>query len=297
MICPKALAVRSRPVTAGCMRMLTSTARPTICLAQLVPRALPTATGPRLSSNQIRCYGSRKKSAKLFPEPTSADEERVPNRRNARDEVEEEKEEEDDDEGPWNFKKMGRFPRDEELLDICEKIVFREATGLSEPQSVVEVLKNADLKTDQLDCIALPGPTNRGLLYPVCRFLNREQLRREQKEKEKAARRTKVMTKEMEINWAITKHDLGHKMKQLLKFLQKGCQCEITFQNKLRGKKKATMEEMQETVRLVKEAIMEIPGANEYKSADGGIGSPVYKIFWQATPNKAAEKEPSETAT
>ncbi|KAI6360202.1 hypothetical protein MCOR25_006815 [Pyricularia grisea] len=294
MICPKALAVRSRPVAAGCMRMLASTARPTICLAQLASRALPTVTDQRLSTNQIRCYASKKKSAKSHPGLTSANKERGSARRNDRDEIEEEEEEEeDDDDEIWNFKKMGRFPRDEELLQVCEKIVFREATGLSEPQSLAEVLKNADLKTNQLECIALPGPTNRGLLYPVCRFMNREQLRREQKEKERAARKTKVMTKEMEINWAITKHDLGHKMKQLLKFLQKGCQCEITFQNKVRGKKKATMEEMQETVRLVKEAIMEIPGANEYKSADGSVGSPVYRMFWQATPKKGAEKESS----
>ncbi|TLD24244.1 hypothetical protein PspLS_06657 [Pyricularia sp. CBS 133598] len=288
MICPKALAVRSRPVAAGCMRMLASTSHPTICLAQLAPRALPTARDQRQSTNKIRCYASRRKIAKSVTDPTSGEEKRIPSRRNDRDEVEEEKEDEEY-EGPWDFKKMGRFPRDTELLEVCEKIVFREADGLSEPQSVVEVLKNGDLKTNQLECIALPGPTNKGLLYPVCRFMNREQLRREQKEREKAARRTKVMTKEMEINWAITKHDLGHKMKQLLKFLQKGCQCEITFQNKLRGKKKATMEEMQETVRLVREAIMEIPGANEYKTADGSIGSPVYKMFWQATPKKGEE--------
>lgn len=293
MICPKALAVHLKPVTAGCVRMLASTARPTICLAHLASKALPTATDQRRSANQIRCYASRKRTAKSFPEIASADEGRVLARRNDRNDAEEGVEEE---EGPWDFKKMGRFPKDEELLEVCEKIVFRKADGLSEPQWLVEVLKNADLKTDQLECIALPGPTNRGLLYPICRFMNREQLKREQKEREKAARRSKVMTKEMEINWAITKHDLGHKLKQLLKFLQKGCQCEITFQNKVRGKKKATMEEMQETVRLVKEAIMDIPGANEYKSADGSVGSPVYKMFWQATPKKGAEGE-SQTST
>lgn len=257
-----------------------------LCLAQqLSSRAPPTKTpSPRRSSPTTQTRWLSATATRRGARRSARDK--------SKDENNEEEGQEEEDSGPWNFKQMGRFPRDQELVEVSDKIQFRDHNSrLTEPRWVVDVLKEVDLKRNQLECIALPGSRNPGLLFPICQIINREQQKRELAAKAKAARRTKVMTKEVEINWAITKHDLGHKLKQLLKFLEKGCQCEVTFQHKHRGKKKATQDEMKETAAMVREAVAGIPGVQEYRSADGTVGtSPTCRIFYQAPPKKVAEK-------
>ncbi|KAL5342317.1 hypothetical protein BJX70DRAFT_316647 [Aspergillus crustosus] len=92
----------------------------------------------------------------------------------------------------------------------------------------------------------------------ICRVMTRA-IARQQKEvqKVKAAKIAKAAPKTIELNWAIDPHDLSHRLKQLLNFLDKGRTVEIILKRK-KGKRDPTVEEvkalMDKVLQVVKDA-------------------------------------------
>ncbi|KAK1780391.1 hypothetical protein QBC45DRAFT_372456 [Copromyces sp. CBS 386.78] len=133
--------------------------------------------------------------------------------------------------------------------------------------------------------------------WPVCVIIDRRAEAAALKAKTKEERRKQVSKKELEINWAIAAHDLGFRTRQLQKFLMKGHRVEVMLlQKKAKGqnKKQATQEECQEVVRLIKQAVAEVPKAQEVKAMEGELGKVVRMVFQGPTPKKQKEEEKQE---
>lgn len=203
---------------------------------------------------------------------------------------------------------QGRLPRDEEIRHRYVQ-VRDDATGkLSPPMLTASVLAELDRRQHSLVVLAMPGRQGRpsgaaarskdgeekeegeeegggggggggargggggASQYPICRIVDRKAELAAEQQKVREVRRKVVQTKELELNWAIAAHDLQHRLRQLRTFLSKGMKVEIMLLNKSqkRGKKKvASRDEAEETMRLVKEAAAEVPGAKEMRPSEG----------------------------
>jgi translation initiation factor IF-3 len=180
-------------------------------------------------------------------------------------------------------------------------IQLRHSDGtLTEPLRTRDILKKLNLDEETLVLLATPktNEESKGPEYPICRIIDRkaEEAARGEAAKNKPA---KVTNKELELNWATAPNDLRTKMAQLKKFLQKGYHVEVRLMHpKRRNKRRATLEEAQQLLEAVKQAIAEVPGAKETRRMDGEVGEMV-TLFLHASVTKArasAEKVPAGTA-
>jgi len=176
----------------------------------------------------------------------------------------------DPDAPPRGRFKLGRLPRDEEITHPLVQLASEDGK-LSAPTPTRQILERLDRRRESLVVVAQPDPEKENSMqYPVCKVVNRAAERAAEKEKALAARKKNVLNKELELNWAIDPHDLGHRLDKLKTFLEKGCRVEITLMSRKR-KRQATAEEGREVVRRVREVIGQVPGAKEYKPMEGAI--------------------------
>lgn len=92
--------------------------------------------------------------------------------------------------------------------------------------------------------------------------------------------------KTIELNWAIDKHDLGHRLETMRGFLRKGFRVDVLLVGK-RKKRKAEPEEAANTLRGVRECIESVEGAKEWKAMEGKVGGLV-KMYIEG---KAVDEE------
>ncbi|KAK1766125.1 putative translation initiation factor if-3 protein [Phialemonium atrogriseum] len=196
--------------------------------------------------------------------------------------------------------KKGRFPRDREISH--ELVLVRGDDGrLSEPRRTADVLAGLDPLVSSLVVIAMPQQKQEGEegaeaaagedgdseaarsgpQYPICRVVDKKALQTAAVEKAKAERKKTVGTKEVEINWAIAPHDLQTKLRQLKGFLAKGLRVQVLMLSRAKRKKRqASKDESAEVLRMVKEAIDEVPGSKEFKGMEGVVGGQA-RLFWE----------------
>ncbi|KAJ9142555.1 hypothetical protein NKR19_g7170 [Coniochaeta hoffmannii] len=182
------------------------------------------------------------------------------------------------------------LPRDEEIRRIADHVVLRREDGLlTEPRPLSAVLTEASIRDQTVVTIVVPRPgQTKGSRYPICVVLDRRayeegEARRAAEEREKALgeRKAKKGMKELEINWAIDKHDLEHKMKKFREFLGKGLRVDVLLLRRPRKKgRQATEEEVEETLRKVREEAASVAGTREYKGASGVIGER-YQLYFE----------------
>ncbi|CCC13260.1 hypothetical protein SMACR_07038 [Sordaria macrospora] len=200
--------------------------------------------------------------------------------------------------------------------DLAIKVPFVHLRGLdgnlSGKQRPADIISRLDRERYSLAMVWQPPrpkpgdpevPKNPDLPeWPVCVIIDRRAEAEAQKAKAKEERKKQVTKKELEINWAIAAHDLGFRTRQLQKFLQKGHRVEVMLlQKKAKGQKtkQATGEECKEVVRLIREAVAEVPKVQEVKAMEGELGKVVRMVFQGPTPKKekenaAAEEEQNE---
>ncbi|KAK8101652.1 translation initiation factor IF-3 [Apiospora kogelbergensis] len=134
--------------------------------------------------------------------------------------------------------------------------VADETGALSEPQRTSDILAGLDRKKWSLVMVAPPpelkeeeeeeGVEDSNLSFQdmplaepkaaICRLIDKYAYAKVAEEKEKEARRKKLNTKEIELNWAIAAHDLGHRLTQLEGFLSKGKTVEVMLAKKRGGR-------------------------------------------------------------
>lgn len=180
--------------------------------------------------------------------------------------------------------KLGRLPRDDEITNPY--VVLRQEDGsLSEPKPTAGVLLGLEPSTESLVVLAMPpsrsdddsdndsSSGNSPPQYPICKIINRIAERKAQTDRVKDQRKKTVSSKELELNWAIDPHDLGHRLTKLRGFLEKGMRVEVSLirKSKNKGKRQATQEQASEVVRRIRETLAEVPGAKESKNMEGEL--------------------------
>ncbi len=81
----------------------------------------------------------------------------------------------------------------------------------------------------------------------------------------------KGTAKEIELNWAIDRHDLAHQLNKMQDFLEQGFRVHVIMAGKRRGQQ-ATLEQRQQLLDLVRERVKAVDGAKEYKPVEGKLG-------------------------
>lgn len=171
-------------------------------------------------------------------------------------------------------------------------IQLRKEDGrLTEPQRTNLVLKKLNMSVDTLILLAAPktDDLDSGPEYPICRIGNRKVEREAELERLAMKKSTpKIVTKDLEINWAIAPNDLRTRMTQLKNFLAKGRQVRVTLRHpKLRRKKRASPDEAKVILKEVESAAAEVPGAKETKPREGVVGEMLVLLLH--APRKAAK--------
>lgn len=200
---------------------------------------------------------------------------------------------------------MARMPRNNEITH--SHVLLRQEDGtLGLPERPEDILQRINRKTHALVVVVMPqqrtdegdeGDKNdRGndreneegnaqanqrqimiaaakTRYPVCRIIDIEVERKAEADRAKAERKKNVGSKELELNWAIDPHDLGHRLDKLREFLSKGMFIEVRLLRKSlkKGKRQATLDEANEVLRRIRETMAEVPGSVDAKAAEGEI--------------------------
>lgn len=158
-----------------------------------------------------------------------------------------------------------RLPHDD-LIKAWSVILVNEDGSLSELRSKQLVLESFDRATHSLVQVQ---PCEPGAA-PICKILNKRAMRDAEKAKAKAARGTGAGTKTLELNWAIDRGDLGHRLDKMRKFLEKGLKVEIVLASKRKGRQ-ASPEEAQALLKRIREVVGEVPGVRETKPMEGSV--------------------------
>jgi translation initiation factor IF-3 len=159
-----------------------------------------------------------------------------------------------------------RLPHDD-LIKSWSVILVNEDGTLGEPRSTYDVLQTIDRSVETLVQVS----PNEDATIPICKIMNKKAMREAEKAKAKAASRGGLVgTKTIELNWAIDRGDLGHRLDKIKKFLDKGLKVEIALASKRRGKQ-ATEEEAHALLRRIREVVKEVNGAKEIKPMEGRL--------------------------
>jgi translation initiation factor IF-3 len=127
---------------------------------------------------------------------------------------------------------------------------------------------------------------------PICKIQSKEKLREAEKARQKSERNSKGGTaKTMELNWAIDKHDLGHRMDKLKGFLEKGWKVEVVCAKKRKGKT-ASPEDAEALVARIRGVCGSVVGSREHKPMEGKILETVtLHLEGKAVKEKKAEEK------
>ena len=154
-------------------------------------------------------------------------------------------------------------PRDEEINAPNIHLVQPDRR-LAPPQSLLRLLRQIDRKTHMVEQFdEFEG-------IPVCKVVDKAEARAAEKQRQKAkAKSPEQMKKYLEVNWAIDKHDLQHRMGKLRQFLMEGRRVEVFLAKKKKRMRDATAAEGRETLEKIKECVEGVEGAKEMRAMEG----------------------------
>jgi translation initiation factor IF-3 len=118
---------------------------------------------------------------------------------------------------------------------------------------------------------------------PTCRVISKMDLRAQHEKKLDTLRRQAkgqgagAAPKNLELNWAIAKGDLSHRLQSLRKFLTWGKKVEVMLGPKKKGKQ-ARPEEAEGVLKAVRDTVAECKGSTEVKS-EGEVGGIMTVVF------------------
>ncbi|KAH8599818.1 hypothetical protein B0O99DRAFT_480932, partial [Bisporella sp. PMI_857] len=162
-----------------------------------------------------------------------------------------------------------RLPRNEEIRDR-NIILVQEDGKLSNVLNTRRVLSDIDLKTHML-VIVQPGEDLRD--PPICKILDKKEMYQREKAKKKSSKfnsNPAATKKTIELNWALEKNDLNHRILRMKEFLAKGYKLEVGLAPKRRGKQ-ATVEEAQELIKKIQKAVEEVEGSKQIQPMQGKL--------------------------
>lgn len=172
------------------------------------------------------------------------------------------------------------------LVDPVTNVLRDPETGsLPEPRTRFDVLRSFDPKTHRLVQLVPDEPGNRSFI-PVCKIVDKKESYDAEKRKLKAAKEAKKLSartsetgmKTVELNWAIDKNDLGHRIEKMRGFLAEGRRVEVVLASKKRGRK-ASLEECQSVLERLRECMDTVDGAREVQKLEGKVGGFATMVF------------------
>ena len=170
---------------------------------------------------------------------------------------------EEKDEGP---------PENEDIAEHGEVIHLIDRAGSYHKRvPLFEVLRDLDREVEKLVLVKNNKAADADGT-PVCKIFNLEYLA--EKKRKIEGRSAEVAkgersSKEMEFTWTIGPADLDMKIRQMVKFLEEGRRVDVTISRKFRWKVPENMEEIEEIISTIREAVKTVKGAREYKEAEG----------------------------
>ena len=174
--------------------------------------------------------------------------------------------------------------------------VRQEDGKLAEPQRTNLLLKKLNNEKYSLVLVAPPRKDgeSKGPEYPIVRLVDKKAEYAAASAAKVAGEKKgpKVVSKEVELNWAIAPHDLDTRMGRLLKFLEKGYRVQLTIANpKKKAKRRATDDEAKGVYKRVKQTVEEAVGTVEYKPQEGVVKETVV-MYLQGSGKRVAESPP-----
>ncbi|TGO21706.1 hypothetical protein BPAE_0204g00010, partial [Botrytis paeoniae] len=157
-----------------------------------------------------------------------------------------------------------RLPRDTEIT--APFLRLKNAEGkLDPPVRTAQILRSIDLKTHMLEVIAFSDEE----LAPIARIVNKRELFQKKKEVKKS-KNPGTVTKTIEMNWAIERNDLGHRLEKMRGFLERGNKVEVILAGKKKGRK-ASVEEAEGVISRIREFVGGVEGARERVNMEGKV--------------------------
>ena len=151
--------------------------------------------------------------------------------------------------------------RDESIraLRIC---VVQPDGKLGPPQAPSYVLRMIDRKVEFIEQLDVVDGV------PVCKIMNKKDAREAVKARKKQ-KQPSAVTKYLELNWAIDKNDLAHRLGKLREFLEQGKRVEVLLLKKKKRMRDATTEEGRQTLASLGTFVKGIQGAKELRPMEG----------------------------
>jgi len=175
---------------------------------------------------------------------------------------------------PDYMQKTGRdrLPRDHEITD--PQIMVLDGGAVEGPLATRFVMSKLTAG-ESLRMIQPYKPANdkegTRAEYALCKIVDiQEEYKAEKERKDKKKKEAKPKTKEVELSWGISEHDLVTKTRQLGTFLEKGFKVEVVL-GKKKGGRKITEQEAQEVLKKVRHEV-EARNGMETKPPQGDVG-------------------------
>lgn len=197
--------------------------------------------------------------------------------------------------------KLARLPRNDEIRDHFVYLVEgKDSYGrpiLSSPRQTKAVLADLDLEESSLQVITPSNVSEEelaSLQWPVCQIINkRAELEKAKKEKNNKKAST-LKEKTLELNWALSPHDLDHKIRTMQKFLASGYRVEVVLMRKQGGKARANAKDAQALLDRVVASADEVAGTTEWKKREGTLLNTMKINFQGKAQGNAQKKEPEK---
>ncbi|KAI9667218.1 MAG: hypothetical protein M1821_000031 [Bathelium mastoideum] len=178
-------------------------------------------------------------------------------------------------------------PRNEEIQSHFVRVV--DPSGKLGPAiALFDALKTLDRDTYDLVQVSSPelDPVMRERNPSICKVFSRGELRAVERAKAKPKKTPDQLAKQLEINWAIDRHDLQHRLRRLADFLGQGRRVEILLARRKSGRQ-ATPDEASALVEKLKMTCEEA-GGKEWKGMEGRIGL-MAKLHFEGDKDKTRE--------
>jgi translation initiation factor IF-3 len=154
-------------------------------------------------------------------------------------------------------------------------VSLAEDDNLGDPQPLATVLASFDRSEFFLQQMT---PVEEGREIPVVRIINKAAHRVAEKKRAKASKSKESTGKTLELGWAITAHDLKHRLDKMVAFLNEGRRVEVLIAQR----KKARVlgyKEAAGLIKSVKDRAQAVEGTKERQAMTGVVGRSVTLFF------------------
>lgn len=189
-----------------------------------------------------------------------------------------------------------RHKWNDEITASSVVLVDPESNARRPPARLTDVLAALNLETHRLVQVT-PDDPNDPFFTPFCRVVNieeRQQADRQRQAELKANKKaSNIGSKTLELNWAIARNDLNHRLTRLKGFLEEGRKVEVVLASK-KGGRRATLDECDEVIKRVRSTVDDVKGTTEPKAMDGRVGA-FATLTFQGRPPSIVVSEPASS--